>query len=145
MSFDTEYCRLLLNEAVNSLGLTQLFCAQIGDETQESFSCFLVQNLMEHHDKISACRQILEKHLANMNVEQHEQTFRQLLKFASSIENHTRMKWLFDVFHQFIENKVLSSRLVKSFSSSCVPEIQLFALIFSVLSPPIVEWFVNAF
>lgn len=94
----------------------------MGDETEEAFSCYLVQNLMERKVKVASCRHILEKHLGGMISGQHEQTFNQLLRFASAIENHFRMKWLFDVFHQLIENKILSARLV-IFGSSTKSEI----------------------
>jgi sugar phosphate isomerase/epimerase len=72
----------------------------------------LVQNATESNEKVSNCKKILEKHLFGKTNEQQEHVFRQLLKFASAIENHTRMKWLFDIFHQFIENKTLSARLL---------------------------------
>lgn len=83
---------------------------QMGDDTEESFSCYLLRNPNEYQEKIQSCVEILNKHLQGLNAEQHEQTFRQLLKFAATIENRTRMKWLFDIFNQFIEKKVWSAR-----------------------------------
>lgn len=78
----------------------------------ESFSCYLVQNLLETTEKTVTCQQALEKHFTCLNADQVEQSFCQLLKFASSIENHTRMKSLFSVFQHFVENKILSARFV---------------------------------
>lgn len=78
---------------------------------QESFSCYLVHNLLESSEKTLSCQQVLEKHFTCLNSDQVEQSFCQLLKFASSIENHTRMKLLFSVFQQFVESKILSARL----------------------------------
>lgn len=83
---------------------------------QESFSCYLVHELIEASEKTLSCQQVLEKYFSRLNPDQIEQSFCQLLKFASSIENHTRMKLIFSVFQQFVESKILSARFVEFYS-----------------------------
>lgn len=84
---------------------------QAGDDIEQAFSCYIVQNFNEAEEKVKHCYQILEKHFTGLSDKQHiEKSFRVFLRCTSTVENHTRMKCLFSVINQLMENGILSSR-----------------------------------